>query len=346
MAEGDYLDPRGDTPVGSTYPIGNLGSNDPLVDWASNLSKDDLAKFLHDPQGQAAEWAARGHPPPDSAMMNQIHDHNESMGTPSRSTRMENVGQADPFTGPYRVDPQTGRLLNLTDPRNQQPVSDGLGQSRKIQMFAPGDPPPPRPEDTAGKPSDKRPIPKTQLTPDPSLEPPVSETGTVPPIVRPGSAADQIAKGQLTPPNVKSRIQQAIPNPLAPNAVPPASSAAGAPAPTTPPPAEPPPAVVPRPPLATAPPQAAPKGEALDKAPSQADKLEETGDAISKLGKAMQGVKAPDPLKPPNIGAPSVRSPLSAGAPPLHALAGLLGGVQTGQVPASVMPILKMLGRG
>ena len=73
--------------------------------------------------------------------------------------------------------------------------------------------------------------------------------------------------------------------------------------------------------------------------------MQEIGDAIGDLGKAMQGVKAPEPLRPPNIGAPSAPRPLPAGAPALHQLAAMLGGVQTGQVPASIMPVLKMLGR-
>jgi hypothetical protein len=307
MANGDSgLDP---VPPGSTYAIGGLSSNDPLVDWASNLSKDDLAKFLQNPQEHAKDLAARGIPPPSPEAMDQVHNVNEQQfKTPSRSTR-------------FRF---------LYPPQQEQP---GMA-------FAPGDPPPPRPEDTAGTPSQRRQPPATRVIPA-APEAPAPE-GTTPGI-RPGSILEKAdkwiqgrrgggaeggwgtgasAEGSWPPPPT---IPIPQPRPLtAPQIAP------------QPPPAPPAPAVAP-----------APAGAALagaEKTNLQADKMEEAGDTLSKLGKAMQGVKAPEPLKPPGFASAPGR-PAAINAPQAQQIASMLAGVQAGQLPASVMPILKLLGR-
>lgn len=349
--DSSYLDPRGDTPAGSAWQIGDpsQGANDPLVDWASNLHQDDLAKYLQDPQGQAAEWAARGHPPPDQATMDAMHNHNESMGTPSRSSRMDATADSGPLAGPYRVDPRTGRLLNLTDPQNQP-----SGGKRPIQMY----------QDYPLQPGEEGPNPIVEKAKKNFEEfgqakpyPPGTGPGT-PPIARkdqPAPApADSTGGGgfldrasdlwhrgfgtnqaQASPAGAAGAPSQPAP-PAVPAPTPaPAGAVAQPVAPTLPSPSQTP--------LADAGKKKKDgdgNGSADDKTPGQ-----KIGSALSDLGKAMQGVKAPEPLKPPAGFAPAPRGPLQAGAPNLQALAAMLGGTQTGQVPASVMPILRMLGK-
>jgi hypothetical protein len=317
MADGDggFLDPRGDTPVGSAYPMGNIDPNNELYDWASRLQPDDLAKFLHDPQGTAQEFQARGLPPPP---MDAIHDHNEQMGTPSRGDRLQQAQTPDPLAGPYRVDPQTGRLMNLTSDQNQ-----------------PAPTPRPRP---AGAGGGRRGL---NLGYDPA-----EDTG--PPV---GSGPG----GPVTPPDPNSPIQRfnrwRNPNVAAPSS----PEAPGAPAVPLPPGAakvtvnkESPPAAAPPPgsDLNPPPPAEQPKISAEAKKPDEKKpktKMEEVGDALSDLGKAMQGVKAPEPLKPPSSFAPAPHGP-TAGQN-IGALLAALGQARAGQVPPSAMPVLRMLGR-
>jgi hypothetical protein len=315
MANGDDtpLDPSGLNPVGSTTAFGGTAqnANDPLIDWASNLQKDDLAKFLHDPQQMASEFAARGLPPPP---MDSVHAVNDQMGTPSRSSRL-------PFYPP-----------------------PGQAQPPGMAFAAPAPPP------GEQGPEYKPPLPATKVTPPPvPVDPNTGElkpSGPLAPVAR--AIKKGIEEGKDTPPTAKESIQGAFaPFRINPPGVVTPDQAVATPAPGTP---------TPRPRPEEAPAQAAPAagmptprarpkeaGEALDPQQEQAKKTEDLGDTISKLGRAMQGVKAPEPLHPPNIGAPSVRGPLAAGAPNLTQL--LAHGIQSGQIPPSIMPVLKLLGR-
>ena len=310
--DGNGFDP---VPVGTTTAFGNTAaadSNDPLIDWASNLKQDDLAKFLHDPQAQAADWAARGHPPPSDEVMQRIHDHNDGAGTPSRSVRAENQPGAPPLDmAPVRTDARTGRIIGSAtgDPNAARSAVGGQPRTSATKMFDPAEESGPQPGAGATKP------------PDP---------------------------GALIPRFNRWR------NPNDPSNLP-----APAPAPTPAPAA---PAVTPTAPVvpvSTAKPPGSdlePVPEAEKAAESEPDKTKapdlstpegrkKLQESLSTIGKAMQGVKAPEALRPPNIGAPAVRGPLSVNAPQIAQLMGLGSGVSQGQVPASAMPILKLLGR-
>jgi hypothetical protein len=299
-SDGSFLDPRGDTPDFSTYTMGGIGSNDPLIDWASNMNKDDLAKFIQDPEGTAKYLAAKGVTPPPPEAMNQIHQHNESMGTPTRAA------SSDIF-GPMK-DPSQG---NLTDPisgRVTQPRSRALGFAGteagdvdspwQKDMGKSGAPDPnayiPRfnrwrnPNDPTNIPAPPPPTPPAQAAPAPS--------GPVPlPASRPAGADTGLLPGA----DLDQKAQDAKQDE---------------------------------------------EQDAGDLSLSTPEGRNKIADSLSTIGKAMQGVKAPEPLKPPNIGAPSVRSPTSAGAANISQLLQTLG-VGSGRVPASALPVLRALGR-
>jgi hypothetical protein len=59
---GEDFDPF---PPGTMTPFG-LSSDDPLVDWGSNMKPSELLRFLHDPEGAINDAVDRGIPPPPS----------------------------------------------------------------------------------------------------------------------------------------------------------------------------------------------------------------------------------------------------------------------------------------
>jgi hypothetical protein len=308
-------------PPGTTTAIGNTAQNpnDPLIDWASNLSKDDLAKFLHDPQGSAADMAARGVPPPP---IDRIHDHNESMGTPSRSQRFD-TQPASPLDQPLRVNPATGRLYNLTSdintPPPQQQVSPG-GMMGAPQM----------PASTMG------------LQPFPGG---TSPGESAPPSQPPGQVYVP-GKGMVErpPPRVPVQVPDNSTMPVGPN--PPYTGGGALAGPSVQPgggvggthPA------IGQAAAATEPKEKEEGDPAVKAQEEEEEKRKKLGESISALGKALQGVKAPEPLKPPGF-APAPHGPSASGAPNIAALLGALSRTQTGQVPPSVMPLLKLMGR-
>lgn len=312
-----------DAPAGTATAFGGMDQSDPLRDWAKNLRPDDLANFLQNPQDHAQQMAAAGIPPPDQATMDAMHDHNDSVGTPSRSSRADLQAAQDPLTGPVRTD-QSGRIIgNITGPSRSIVMSGSVGERN------PPDPNAPKSGGTLSDPLAE----KIRKSWQGSGEPPQ-------PFHRPGWDVPR-------EPNVPGAGRPSAgppPVPVQPAAPAPAPAPAAAPAP-----APPPPVATTAPPGTSLNPTVQAQTEREKQKPktpeeAQGDKLEQVGKSIGDLGKAMQGVKAPEPLKPPNIGAPSVRTPHPAGAPSVAQLGSLLG-VGGGQVPASAMPILRLLGR-
>lgn len=344
MADDDNspLDPRGDTPVGSTWPLGNTmnNPNDPLIDWASNLKQDDLAKFLQDPQGHAADMAARGIPPPTTEQIQAMHDHNDAMGTPSRSTRFDTqpASPLDQPPGPSN--------LPLTPPKGpasltpQQQARRGIAEQQAAQQGGVTMSTFPHPGGT--NPEDPGSVTK-------KIEEWAKPQGPQTQYHRPGEA------GTVRPSN------PAVPRPLTvpsmyppPGSTDPNSPAFIGPMPTSdyfnPPKLEKPTSAEPPPGKTEVGGGANNKGGAnrqsvAEKIGKNADITTEegrqnVGDAIGTLGKAMQGVRAPEPLRPPQIGAPTAPHPLAANAPALAGLLGLAGGGRPSP------PILRLLGRG
>lgn len=325
-------------PPGTTTAIGNTAQNpnDPLIDWASNLDKDTLAKLLHNPQGTAAELAAQGVPPPP---IDRIHDFNDAAGTPSRSSRFD-TQPASPLDQPtLRVNPATGRLYNLTSDINPQPSPAGMMGAPGMPAAASGLMPVPNQDQPEGPGSAAR---------GPQPFPGGTSPGTSAPPSQPPGQVYVPGQGMVERPPPRVPVQ--VPN----NATPPAQLPIG-----------------PNPPYggggALAGPSAQPGGGVGGAQPAigqaaastepeeskdedkktedkQESKLEKAGKALSELGKAMQGVKAPEPLKPPGF-APAPHGPTASGAPNIAALLGALSRTQTGQVPPSVMPLLKLMGR-
>lgn len=115
---GDAFDPF---PIGMTT-AGGLSSDDPLIDWASNLKKNDLTRFLHDRPGAIDDMVSRGIPPPPDR--------------PASSA----LGFTD-ATGQYEIDQNSG-----------MPVFDSRGRMLGNQTSAQGQqpaavpPPPPPPQ--------------------------------------------------------------------------------------------------------------------------------------------------------------------------------------------------------
>src|SRR5215831_1361481 len=92
----DDLDPY---PVGTVTPFGGISSDDPLVDWASNLRPSDMQRYVHDPEGFKQDMVNRGIPPPQH---DYIHD----------GQQLQPVYNSQQ---PVRMTPQGGIQGNMTD---------------------------------------------------------------------------------------------------------------------------------------------------------------------------------------------------------------------------------------
>lgn len=324
------LDPY---PVGSTWGIGATATNpeDPLNDWASNLHQDDLANFLKDPEYQAQAWAARGHPPPN---IEDVHDFNEKNGTPSRSTRFDTT-PASNFDSRYgtwnNISPSRQATRGVLEQKVQgrEPPAGG---DQGLIMAAPAFPggaggeanPADNPERTPGAVfvPGKGYVDRTtgQLVSPPAAPPP-----------GPGPAPDDFAGA------AKKQVDRSgIPGSAYGDR--PGVYGAPAPAPPVAAPAQQPTTANPLDPVkATEENKEEEKKETKDDAGET--HVSKIGSALSDLGKAMQGVKAPGALQPPKGFAPAPHGPRESGAPQLASLLGLGAGGRPS------LPILRLLGR-
>jgi len=302
-----------------------VGASDPLVDWASNQTPDTLAKFIHSPEDAANDMAAKGMPPPSPEVMQAMHDHNASQGTPTQ-------------------DPAAGNMWNI-------PMGLGGGSGSQPQYR-----PPTRSGPTA---------------PDAGPDPTGGPVGVGPPqgpLAGAGQTLQNIwdrakgiwQQGGFDPNAVRTQIQKQTVDPSQAPALSggPVTPATAALAPKQQEPFRPHPGRQYLPPhikrgghdiagpepggggtpdaeaeKAAAPPAHQPTGREVLEA------------QLGGLGKALQGVKAPEPLKPPSSFAPSPGRPGQIQAASIPQLLAMLTRTGTGQVPASAMPILRMLGR-
>lgn len=346
----NYLDPRGDTPVGSTWGTGGIGANDPLVDWASNLKQDDLARFIHDPDGHAQNMAAAGIPPPDPAA---LHAANGRAGTPTDPFRFDQSAEGG---SPFNPSTYMGNMQQQAPPQGKR----GLRMEASDIGYPQGG--------TGELAPEARPGPSGPQSPADLAHGTGTAAAATVGTLREGlnKAGEKIRQGveALPKPDVARERLGGLPAGTTP------ADAPGSPPPgvTVTKPVPVPVPVQPQTPAVTQPKTAAPaaptvgphpldpaeetdqaapadKGAAKGKeTPKEKSRMEAVGDAISDLGKAMQGVKGPEPLKPPSSFAPAPHQAAAQRADVPSILAALAS-ARGGQVPPSAMPILRVLGR-
>jgi hypothetical protein len=230
-------------------------------------------------------------------------------------------------------DPQ-GAIDNMVNkgqpPPDHHYQADERGNLSPMLGFAPGDPGPPRPEDTAGKVSDKRPIPPTRVTEpvrDPSqgnltdtLGPSQGPLAPVVPYIKKGAETlqDIWRRGFGTGPgaDLEPGVKPTVVPPL-----PPPTEVGGGPK----------------------------VGPIQDRRPTDVSaKAKEdegtkalSGKAFEDFSKSLAGVKVPPRAPLPGVGTPGVRSP-SAINPSLAALLTSVGAHAPGTaVPTGLIRLLK-----
>ena len=323
MADDDnYFDPQEGTqyvpqtnqqdpyPVGTSTALG-LGMNDPLRQWAGQMTPDQLKTFadLHaqgDIEGAKQHLIDNGIPPPDH--------HYDSQGQPFYPTDAFGTTQMS-STGEIRTTPQQ---------QAAQAVTRGLG-------VASGGPAAPSIDPNA--PESKPPLPATRTTS--GIPPAVAPSGGPIGVGEPKGPLAPIVKNAPTPPEAKGAIQGTFDKFR--------RKPVETPAPTPPPepttnaseskPSKPAKVKITHPDGSIEERTAAPEPEGgvpLPRArPKEADKtwMQTTGEGLSELSKSLEGVKAPPRPPVPNVSVSSVapRGPLSVGHPQLNQLLSLIG---------------------
>lgn len=310
----DPWNPNQFAPASSGYPqmqpgdaqmIGGAGSNDPLFDWASNMTPDQMKDFamrhaIGDQEGAKQSMIDAGIPPPD-------HHYTRDL-----------AGNLQASMPPMR-DPSQG---NLTDDTNQSPKRMALTDELK-------------PEETGPSPAVeaiKKNLNKfdTAKPPPPQTKPLIEQTG--PPVTpseqqlrdaAPGSVFDPIRRiwergfgtGPYGKPEEKKSDTTAPP--LTTTQVGPARGTPGSYATT--------------------------ERQEPEQKPADDVKKEEVtmGDKLAKLGKALSGIKAPPKAELPRIGAPSVHANHAVSPPNLANLLALAGQ----SLPSQHLNLTRLLGR-
>jgi hypothetical protein len=347
MANGDddnYLDPQAGTtyapdmgsqdpyPPGTSTALG-LGQNDPLRQWASQMTPDQLKTFgdLHaqgDFEGAKQHLVDNNVAPPDF--------HFDQNGAPMYPT--------DAF-GTTRMS-STGNIQTTPAQQVQQAITQAQGTSRGVQApsisseLGPGEsgtnPMVEKAKENWNKANQAQPYPPGQQPGTPPLAKPTGVTSTPAPAPAP---APNTTPSPFDPAEARKRLQQSVPRP----APPPAPAPAPAPEPSKTTTTETTPEGGTKKTTYTAPkkkpPDTAPEDEGNQPAPGQvptpkprpkdADKtwMQRTGEGLSDFSKSLEGVKAPPRPPTPNVSVSSVapRGPLSVNHPQLTQLLGLIG---------------------
>ena len=301
--------PQYPTEPGTTSALG-MGADDPLRDWAKQLTPDQLQTFsahhaMGDPESAKQSLIDSGVPPPNH--------HYDSQGRPFYPTDAFGTTQIS-SGGEVSQTPQ--QQVSQAVRGAQQPQAPSLGVASGLDPNAP---------------ESKPPLPATRAVPaQPPAEPPSGgpigvgpPTGPLAPVIQNAPTPSE-AKGAI-----QERFKKFSPTP------PPPKQDAPVPAPTPAPAPEPAPARA-EPPREGAPSERVPLPR---ERPKEADKtwMEKTGEGLSDLSKSLEGVKAPPRPPFPSIGAVAPRGPVGL-HPQIQHLLSLVG-----QNPAAAQGLIQRI---
>ena len=318
--------PQYPTEPGTTSALG-MGAQDPLRDWAKQLTPDQLQTFsahhaMGDPESAKQSLIDAGVPPPDH--------HYDSQGRPFYPTDAFGTTQIS-SGGEISQTPQ--QQVSQAVRGAQQPQAPSLGVSSELS-----------PEETGTNPiveKAKRNYERAQQAqPPPPQTKPLIETPPPPPPAAPPSSA-----GAPAQPNWLTEIwNRGFGTPSQreqPPAPTPPKAEAPAPAPEPEQPKPPSRAKITNPDGSsttyTAPKEQVPLPRERPAIPREKSMMERTGEGLSELSKSLEGVKAPPRAPFPQIGAVAPRGPVGL-HPQIQHLLSLVG-----QNPAAAQGLIQRI---